>query len=79
MKENNINGFPVVDKNMNLVGMLTNRDIRYVEDLEIPVNKIMTPFEKLIYAYEPINLEEAKTIMNKSKIEKLPIIDKMVF
>jgi len=76
MKENNINGFPVVDKNMNLVGMLTNRDIRYVEDLEIPVNKIMTPFEKLIYAYEPINLEEAKTIMNKSKIEKLPIIDK---
>lgn len=76
MKENNINGFPVVDKEMKLVGMLTNRDIRYIEDNETPVYKIMTPFEKLIYAYEPINLEEAKGIMNRSKIEKLPIIDK---
>ncbi|MCX8058815.1 MAG: IMP dehydrogenase [Spirochaetes bacterium] len=76
MKENNINGFPVVDKDMKLVGMLTNRDIRYIEDENLEVYKIMTPFEKLIYAYEPINLEEAKNIMNKSKIEKLPIINK---
>lgn len=75
MSEYKISGFPVIDKNRKLVGILTNRDIKYQENNDILVEKIMTT-ENLIISYENTTLEEAKTILLKNKIEKLPIINK---
>lgn len=69
-----ISGVPVVDNNGKLIGILTNRDIRFENDLSKKVGDVMTKMP-LITAKERTSLEEAKAIMHKHKIEKLPIID----
>jgi IMP dehydrogenase len=69
-----IGGLPVV-KNGKLVGLITNRDIRFERRMDVKVKELMTPFEKLITSHAPVTLEEAKLILQKHKIEKLPIID----
>ena len=70
-----ISGVPVVDERGRLLGLITKRDIFYSQnDLE-PVTKHMTPKEKLIVARYPITLEEAKEILRKHRIEKLPVIN----
>jgi len=70
-----IGGLPVVE-NGRLVGLITNRDIRFVEKRDMKVKELMTPFKNLVTSYAPVTLEEAKAILQKHKVEKLPIIDK---
>jgi IMP dehydrogenase len=74
MRENKIGGIPVVDKDQNLVGIVTNRDMRFIKDMTKPVREIMT-IENLITAKMGIGLDEAEGILQEYKIEKLPIID----
>jgi len=69
-----ISGVPVVDKNGKLVGILTNRDLRFEKNYIRKVKDLMTPMP-LVTAREGITLEEAEDILHKHKIEKLPIID----
>jgi len=74
MREFKIGGIPVVDGNRKLVGILTNRDLRFERDGSKPVREIMTR-ENLITAHEGITLDEAEAILQEFKIEKLPIVD----
>jgi len=75
MRENKIGGIPIIDKNGRLVGILTNRDLRFEEDGNRKVSEVMTK-EKLITAPEGTDLKKAETILRKYKIEKLPVVDK---
>jgi len=75
MREFKIGGIPVVDQNGKLVGIITNRDLRFQKDMSIPVEQIMTK-ENLITAHEGITLAKAENILQKYKIEKLPIVNK---
>ncbi|MDK2885814.1 MAG: dehydrogenase [Thermosipho sp. (in: thermotogales)] len=76
MAEYKIGGLPIVDEEGRLLGLVTNRDIRFERNLKKPVKELMTPFEKLIVANEGISLEVARDILHENKIEKLPIITK---
>ncbi|MDF2698778.1 MAG: dehydrogenase [Haloplasmataceae bacterium] len=69
-----ISGLPVIKEDGTLIGILTNRDLKYREDLSTPVIDAMTK-ENLITAKEGTSLEEAKAILLKHRIEKLPIVD----
>jgi IMP dehydrogenase len=75
MAKYRISGLPVVDKNNYLIGIITNRDVKYQENLEVKVEEIMTK-ENLITSDKTTNLETAKEILLKNRIEKLPIVDK---
>jgi IMP dehydrogenase len=75
MREFRIGGIPIVDAEGRLVGIITNRDLRFQKDMAAPVEKIMTR-ENLITAPEKITLDEAEDILKKYKIEKLPIVNK---
>ncbi len=70
-----ISGFPVVDDDGKLEGILTNRDVRFQDDLSVRVESMMTK-NNLITANEGVSLAEAKTILLDHRIEKLPIVDK---
>lgn len=74
MKNYRISGVPIVDKDMYLKGILTNRDVRFVEDPNLVIDSIMTK-ENLVVGYEGIKMKEAIGLMEESKIEKLPIVD----
>jgi IMP dehydrogenase len=71
-----ISGVPIVDRHGRLVGILTNRDIRFIEpaDYDLLVQQFMTP-QPLVTARVGISLEEAKSLLQKHKIEKLPLTD----
>lgn len=69
-----ISGIPIVNKEKKLVGILTNRDIRFLEDKNLRISSIMTK-ENLITAPVGTTLEEAKRILHKNRIEKLPIVN----
>ena len=77
MAQYKISGLPVVDKEGRVLGIITNRDIRYISptNYDKPVKLFMTPKEKLITAHPGITLDEAKEIFAKYKVEKLPIVD----
>jgi IMP dehydrogenase len=75
MREFKIGGIPVVDENGKLLGIITNRDLRFQKDMAMPIEQIMTK-ENLITAPEGITLEKAEVLLQKYKIEKLPIINK---
>jgi IMP dehydrogenase len=75
MKEYKIGGIPVVDANQRLVGIITNRDMRFQKNLSLKVSEIMTR-ENLIVGPEGIGLAKAEDILQEFKIEKLPIVDK---
>ena len=75
MKEFRIGGIPVVDENKKLVGIITNRDIRFQKDPKRPISEIMTT-ENLVVANQGINLSEAENMLQQYTIEKLPIVDK---
>ncbi|MHA8083108.1 IMP dehydrogenase [Aquirufa sp. A-Brett2-15D] len=75
MKEFKIGGIPVIDNAGLLVGILTNRDLRFQKQSTRPVIEIMTK-DNLITAKEGISMEQAESILQEHKIEKLPIIDK---
>ena len=70
-----ISGVPIVDENKKLIGILTNRDIRFEQDFSKKIEEAMTS-ENLITALEGVKLEEAQEILRQHKIEKLPIVDK---
>ena len=73
MHENKIGGIPIVDEKMNLLGIVTNRDLRFEKDMSLSISKIMT-VEDLITT-ELNDLENAEQILKTNKIEKLPIVD----
>jgi IMP dehydrogenase len=75
MREFKIGGIPVIDNAGLLVGILTNRDLRFQKQTARPVKEIMTK-DNLITAKEGISMEQAESILQEHKIEKLPIIDK---
>ena len=70
-----ISGLPVVDDQNTLIGIITNRDVKYQENLDAKVEELMTS-ENLITSDKETNLEEAKKILLKHRVEKLPIVDK---
>jgi len=74
MKEFKISGVPVVDGHNKLLGILTNRDMRFEKDMRKRADEVMTKMP-LVTAKKGISLDEAADIMHKNKIEKLPIID----
>ena len=76
MSTYHISGVPITDRNGRLVGILTNRDIRFIEqgDYDLPVSQFMTS-EHLVTARVGISAEEAKNILQKHRIEKLPLVD----
>ncbi|HDR90490.1 MAG TPA: IMP dehydrogenase [Bacteroidetes bacterium] len=74
MNEFRIGGIPVVEKGGHLVGIVTNRDLRFEKNLTRPVSEVMT-HEKLITTTYPTDLSEAADILQEYKIEKLPIVD----
>src|SRR3989338_7083793 len=75
MKENKIGGIPIVDKNMQLKGILTNRDLRFQKNLELSVGQVMTK-TNLITGNINTDLKEAEKILTNHKVEKLPLVDK---
>ncbi|MDH5382003.1 MAG: IMP dehydrogenase [Cyclobacteriaceae bacterium] len=75
MSEYKIGGIPVVDNNNRLLGIITNRDLRFQKDVTIPVKDIMTT-ENLITAEDGSDLARAEDMLQEFKIEKLPIVNK---
>lgn len=75
MQEYHIGGIPVVDDDKKLVGIVTNRDLRFERNLDRSIDEVMTK-ENLITTNQSTNLEEAADILQKYKIEKLPVVDK---
>ncbi|MBN1467245.1 MAG: IMP dehydrogenase [Fusobacteriaceae bacterium] len=69
-----VSGLPVVDENNTLVGIITNRDLKYRKDMSVKVIDIMTK-ENLITGHVGVTLDEAKDILLENRIEKLPIVD----
>ncbi len=74
MSENKIGGIPVIDGNHKLVGIVTNRDLRFEKKTGKPVAEVMTT-TKLITAKKGIDLFQAEGILQQNKIEKLPVVD----
>lgn len=74
MREYKIGGIPVVDEEGKLLGIITNRDLRFQKEMSVPVQKIMTQ-ENLITAIDEVSLDEAEEILKIHKIEKLPIVN----
>ncbi|MDE6535914.1 MAG: IMP dehydrogenase, partial [Muribaculaceae bacterium] len=74
MEEYHIGGIPVVDDEKKLVGIVTNRDLRFESDLTRPVDEVMTK-DNLVTTSQSTDLEEAARILQRHKIEKLPVVD----
>ena len=74
MRENKIGGIPVVDDDFHLIGIVTNRDLRFQENMTRPVSEVMTS-ERLITTTRGTDLIEATEILKKYRIEKLPVVD----
>lgn len=75
MSDYHIGGIPVVDDDQKLVGIVTNRDLRFETDMERKIDEVMTS-DHLITTSQSTNLEEAAKILQTYKIEKLPVVDK---
>ena len=75
MREYKIGGIPVIGGDGKLLGIITNRDLRFQKNMAIPVNEIMTK-DNLITAIDEVSLDEAEEILKQHRIEKLPIVNK---
>ena len=75
MAEYKIGGIPVVDDDGHLVGIVTNRDLRFEKNLQRPVDEVMTK-ENIVTTNQTTDLEAAAKILQEHKIEKLPVVDK---
>jgi IMP dehydrogenase len=73
-QQHGISGFPVVE-GKNVVGIITNRDLRFEEELDAEVRQKMTPREKLVYVKEGADPAEAKKLMNKHRLERVLVVD----
>lgn len=74
MREHSIGGIPIVDDSNILIGIVTNRDLRFEENNNREIREVMT-LENLVTAKEGTSLKEAEVILQKHKIEKLPVVD----
>lgn len=74
MKKYKIGGIPVVNKENKLVGILTNRDLRFENNNQRPIHELMTS-QNLITTTSPTSLDQAKEILQEHRIEKLPVVD----
>ncbi|WP_069675941.1 IMP dehydrogenase [Formosa sp. Hel1_33_131] len=74
MKEHSIGGIPIIDKDGYLKGIVTNRDLRFEKESNRPITEIMTT-EGLVTTSEGTSLQQAEVILQKKKIEKLPVVD----
>jgi IMP dehydrogenase len=74
MRENRIGGIPIIDKGGILKGILTNRDLRFEEDMHRKVSEVMTK-ENLVTAPEGTDLKKAEAILRQTKVEKLPVVN----
>ena len=74
MAQYHISGVPITEPNGRLVGILTNRDLRFIDDVDQPIHEVMTS-EGLITAPNGTTLEEASSILHRHKVEKLPVVD----
>ncbi len=75
MAEYGFSGFPVIDLDGRLEGMITGRDIRYLDRTEAKVSDVMTPRDRLVTAPPTTELDEARRILYQNRIEKLPLVD----
>lgn len=75
MAQHHIGGIPVVDGNNFLIGIVTNRDLRFQDNMKQPISEIMTKSENLVTAPRGIGLSEATNILKQHKFEKLPVVD----
>ena len=75
MKENKIGGIPVVNDKRDLIGIVTNRDLRFEKNLKRPIKEVMTS-KDMIVAKVGTDLKKAEQILQHHKIEKLPVVDK---
>jgi IMP dehydrogenase len=74
MREHSIGGIPIVDDEGRLIGIVTNRDLRFEKNNERPISEVMTS-ENLVTVGQGTSLEEAEDILQENKIEKLPVVD----
>lgn len=74
MHDNRIGGIPVIDAERHLIGIVTNRDLRFQQDMTLPVAQVMTS-ENIITTHSATNLQDAAQVLLKNKIEKLPVVD----
>lgn len=74
MKQQNVSGVPIIQPNGRLVGILTRRDLRFLEQSDIPIAEVMTK-ENLVTATGEVSLEEAEKILTAKKVEKLLLVD----
>ena len=75
MSKYHISGVPITENGNRLVGILTNRDVRFLTDMTIPIHQLMTPAEKLVTAKVGTTLDDAVHILQEHRIEKLPLVD----
>ncbi|GGI16629.1 MAG: IMP dehydrogenase [Oxalicibacterium faecigallinarum] len=73
-EQHGISGFPVVEGNK-VVGIITNRDLRFEGELDAPVSAKMTPKDKLVYVKDGADLSEAKRLMNKHRLERVLVVN----
>jgi IMP dehydrogenase len=74
MERSAVSGIPVVDEGR-LVGIITNRDLQFETDRSRPVHEVMTPFDRLVTAPVGTSMDEARRILHRHRIEKLPVVD----
>lgn len=74
-RRHKITGVPVVDSSNKLVGILTSRDMRFETNFSQKVKDVMTPLERLITTEEGTSIDEAKNLLHKHRIEKLPVVN----
>lgn len=74
MRENSIGGIPIIDTQCKLVGIVTNRDLRFQKDMNRPIREVMTQ-DQLVVAPVGTDLVQAEAILQNYKIEKLPVVD----
>jgi IMP dehydrogenase len=74
-RQHGVSGFPVVDEGK-VVGIVTNRDLRFETRLDDPVREIMTPRERLVTVGEEATLEQAKALMHKHKLERVVVVNR---
>ncbi|MFT5888772.1 MAG: IMP dehydrogenase [Zhongshania sp.] len=73
-RRHKISGVPVLDKG-NLVGIVTSRDVRFQEELDVPVSTMMTPKEKLVTVKEGVSMDVARELLHRHRIEKVLVVN----
>ena len=74
-RQHRISGFPVIDSRGQVVGIITNRDLRFETRLDVPVASIMTPKERLVMVREGASIEEARNLMHDHKLERVLVVN----